>query len=126
MRNPVSRGRKNNLDAALGYQAIVLHAGNRGVGKGCLVDWTIPIHARTLGVSVRTSPRDGHVLSGGETLQYEPICSLLVHLEPRFPNGGWVGGSSFFAVVLNAVTAPLRGGGPTISPWEIVVTLFSL
>ena len=52
MRNPVSRGRKNNLDAALGYQAIVLHAGNRGVGKGCLVDWTIPIHARTLGVSV--------------------------------------------------------------------------
>ena len=73
MRNPVSRGRKNNLDAALGYQAIVLHAGNRGVGKGCLVDWTIPIHARTLGVS-GTSPRDGHVLSGGETLQYEPIC----------------------------------------------------
>ena len=32
---------------------------------------------------------------------------------------------SFFAVVLNAVTGPLRRGGPTISLWEIVVTLFS-
>ena len=42
------------------------------LGKGCLVDRTIPIHARTLG-GQRTSPRDGRVLSGGETLQYEPI-----------------------------------------------------
>ena len=23
----------------------------------------------------------------------------------------------------NVVTVPLRGGGPTVSPWEIVVTL---
>ena len=37
---------------------------------------------------------------------------------------GWEG--SFFAVVLNVVTTPLRGGGPTVSPWEIVVTLYSV
>ena len=33
---------------------------------------------------------------------------------------------SFFEVVLDVVTTPLRGGGPTVSPWEIVVTLFSV
>ena len=29
-------------------------------------------------------------------------------------------------VVMNVVTAPLRRGGPTVSLWEIVVTLFSV
>ena len=33
---------------------------------------------------------------------------------------------SFFEVVLDVVTTPLRGGGPTVSPWEIVVTLYSV
>ena len=37
-----------------------------------------------------------------------------------------VGRGSFVAVVLNAVTIPLRGGGPTVSPWEIVVALFTV
>ena len=40
------------------------------------------------------------------------------------PDGGI--SDSFYAVVLNVVTFPLRGGGPTVSPWEIVVTLFSV
>ena len=29
-----------------------------------------------------TSPIDGHVLTGGETLQYEPVCMLLVQTSP--------------------------------------------
>ena len=29
-------------------------------------------------------------------------------------------------MVMNVVTAPFRRGGPTVSLWEIVVTLFSV
>ena len=35
-------------------------------------------------------------------------------------------GGFVFVEVLNVVTAPLRRGGPTVSLWEIVVTLFSV
>ena len=46
--------------------------------------------------------------------------------NPAFPTGGGLGGFVYCAVVLNVVTIPLRGGGPTVSPWEIVVTLYSV
>ena len=46
--------------------------------------------------------------------------------NPAFPGRGVGWEDSFFAVVLNVVTIPLRGGGPTVSPWEIVVTLYSV
>ena len=56
---------------------------NTELGTGCLVDRTIPIHARTLGLGVAAHVM-GHVLiSGGEALQYEPICMLLVQTSPR-------------------------------------------
>ena len=42
--------------------------------------------ARTRGVSVpvryHPSPRDGHVLLGGETLQYGSVCMLLTQTSP--------------------------------------------
>ena len=45
------------------------------------IAWLRPDHTytRTHPRVQRTSPRDGRVLSGGETLQYEPICMLLVN-----------------------------------------------
>ena len=46
--------------------------------------------------------------------------------NPAFPRGGGFWEDSFCAVLMNVVTIPLRGGGPTVSPWEIVVALFSL
>ena len=99
-----------------------------------MVDRTIPIHARTLGLGV--PPHEmGVYCRVVRPYRYEPICMLLVQTgpplvrthtsNPAFPTGGGLGGSSFFAVVLN-VCSPLRGGGPTISPWETVVTFFSL
>ena len=44
-------------------------------------DRAIPIHTRTLGLAYLPE-RDGRVLLGGETLQYEPICMLLYKLAP--------------------------------------------
>ena len=43
------------------------------------------------------------------------------HLEPRFPDGGWVGRFRFLCcvAVLDVAAAPVEGGGPC---GEVVVT----
>jgi hypothetical protein len=47
------------------------------------------------------------------------------HLEPRFPDGGWVGRFRFLCcvAVLDVAAAPVEGGGPTLPLWGRVVTL---
>ena len=47
------------------------------------------------------------------------------HLEPRFPDGGWVGRFRFLCCVveLDVAAAPVEGGGPTLPLWGRVVTL---
>jgi hypothetical protein len=46
------------------------------------------------------------------------------HLEPRFPDGGWVGRFRFLCcvAVLDVAAAPVEGGGPTLPLWGRVVT----
>ena len=51
------------------------------------------------------------------------------HLEPRFPDGGWVGRFRFLCcvAVLDVAAAPVEGGGPALPLWGRVVTwIYSL
>ena len=56
------------------------------------------------------------------------VCGVARRDHPL--KGGWSHnlpvGDSGDVVVLNVVTVPLRGGGPTVSPWEKVVALLTL
>ena len=52
-----------------------------GIGKGCLVDRTIPIHARTLGLGVPPHVM-GVYYRVVRPYRYEPICMLLVQTSP--------------------------------------------
>jgi hypothetical protein len=67
----------------------------------------------------------GTELSAVVHTNYTPL-SENPHLEPRFPDGGWVGRFRFLCcvAVLDVVAAPVEGGGPTLPLWGRVVTLF--
>jgi len=71
------------------------------LGKFAFGDRTIPIHARTLGFSVPPQWMDvyyGTELSAVVHTNYTPL-SENPHLEPRFPDGGWVGRFRFLCCV---------------------------
>ena len=68
-------------------------------------------------------------------MYYGTVRSVVVHtnyaplrenprLEPRFPDGGWVGRFRFLCcvAVLDVVAAPVEGGGHTLPLWGRVVT----
>ena len=68
-------------------------------------------------------------------MYYGTVWSAVVHtnyaplrenprLEPRFPDGGWVGRFHFLCcvAVLDVAAAPVEGGGPTLPLWGRVVT----
>ena len=65
----------------------------------------------------------GTELSAVVHTNYTPL-SENPHLEPRFPDGGWVGRFRFLCcvAVLDVVAAPVEEGGPTLPLWGRVVT----
>ena len=65
----------------------------------------------------------GTELSAVVHTNYTPL-SENPHLEPRFPDGGWVGRFRFLCcvAVLDVVAIPLEGDGPTLPLWGGVVT----